>query len=430
MLRAHPARASRPIRQVVAALAAAVGAMNVPAGAGAQATLVVGQGGRYRSVTAAVAAARPGDRVLVRAATWREPTIVIRVPLTLEGEPGAVLDGGGTHGVVLVLADDVTIRGLVVRSTGSSQLDDRAGIRVREARNCRITGNRVEQTLFGIFLEKAAHCLVADNVVRGEPASQGATGNAIQAWQSDTIELARNDVRGHRDGIYFEFVRHALVHGNTSAGNQRYGLHFMFSDDCRYDDNRFVANGNGVAVMYSHRVQLTNNRFERNWGSAAYGLLLKEISDGMVRGNRFTGNSIALYLEDANRNEVAGNVFDGNGWAVRLLANAQDNTFTGNRFEANTFDVTTNSRTSFSTFDGNFWDRYRGYDLDHDNVGDVPFAPVRLFSLAVEQTPALLVLLRSPLVGVLDLAERVLPSLTPEMLVDRRPLMHAPGGGR
>ena len=65
-------------------------------------------------------------------------------------------------------------------------------------------------------------------------------------------------------------------------------------------------------------------------------------------------------------------------------------------------------------------------DLDHDGVGDVPHRPVRLFSLLVERNEPTLILLRTPVVKVLDAAERVLPSLTPEMLADPTPLMRRP----
>ena len=65
-------------------------------------------------------------------------------------------------------------------------------------------------------------------------------------------------------------------------------------------------------------------------------------------------------------------------------------------------------------------------DLDRDGVGDVPFRPVRLFALVVEQHGSALMLLRSPVVGILDAAERMLPVLTPDVLVDAHPLMRSP----
>lgn len=414
------------VRTCLLALAAAPCAL-APGRAEAQAaTVEVSPTGAVRRVGDALAIAPPGGRVLVRAGTYSEPPLVITRPVTLEGEPGAILDGGGTHTVLTVAADDVTVRGLTVRNTGPSQREERAGILVRDARGCRIERNRLEATLFAIYLSKASDCLVRDNVVRGPGRRQMVSGNGIHVWSSQRVQLTGNDVRGHRDGIYFEFVTRGRVEGNRSEQSARYGLHFMFSNDCRYEDNTFRENGNGVAVMYSTRVEMLRNRFERNWGSAAYGLLLKDINDSRIEGNLFLGNSVGLHLEGANRNTVLANTFRENGWALKTLANAEGNLFERNAFEANAFDVGTNSRANFSRFRENFWDRYRGYDLDRNGVGDVPHAPVRLFALVVEQSPPTLILLRSLLVDLLDLAERVIPSLTPETLVDERPLMRRP----
>jgi len=200
----------------------------------------------------------------------------------------------------------------------------------------------------------------------------------------------------------------------------------MFSDSCNYEGNTFRANESGVAVMYSKRVRIAGNRFEQNQGSAAYGLLLKEITDSEVRENAFADNSVALHLEGSSRNDIADNDFVRNGWAVRVLADAPDNVLRGNAFAGNLFDVGTNSRTNYSTFEGNWWDRYRGYDLDRNGRGDVPHSPVRLFALLVEQSPPALILTRSVLVDLLDIAERVLPALSPETLRDGAPLMHPP----
>jgi nitrous oxidase accessory protein len=169
---------------------------------------------------------------------------------------------------------------------------------------------------------------------------------------------------------------------------------------------------------------MTRNRFEDNWGPAAYGLLLKDIKDSRVEGNLLSRNSTGLYAEGSDRIVVAGNQFLGNGWAVRLMADAIDNTFRRNRFEGNSFDVATNSsRGGASSFAENFWDGYAGYDLDRDGYGDVPFRPVRLFSVLVEQSEPAIILLRSFFLDLLDLAERVMPAITPERLVDTRPLM-------
>jgi len=76
-----------------------------------------------------------------------------------------------------------------------------------------------------------------------------------------------------------------------------------------------------------------------------------------------------------------------------------------------------------SAFAGNYWDGYAGYDLDHDGFGDAPYHPVRLFSVLVEQNEPMLILLRSFFLDLLDAAERLMPVITPDALVDAHPLM-------
>jgi nitrous oxidase accessory protein len=175
--------------------------------------------------------------------------------------------------------------------------------------------------------------------------------------------------------------------------------------------------------MFTKRVEMVANRFEDNWGAAAYGLLLKEITDSRLTSNVFRGNTTGLLADGASRLVATDNEFAANGWAVKLDANTQDGRFEGNEFVGNTFDVATNSREHSTTFAGNYWDEYRGYDLNRDGIGDVPHRPVRLFSLLVARNQPSLILLRSAFVTLLDAAERVLPALTPEMLVDATPSM-------
>jgi nitrous oxidase accessory protein len=391
------------------------------------AIITVSPGGAVPSLSAAMARARPGDTIVVEAGRYSEPAIVrVDRRVTIIGRGHPVLDAGGGHTLILVTADSVAIDSLTLENIGPSSTDDRAAIRLEGVRGCRVVGNTVRNSFFGIFGAKVTDCLIAGNTVTGPGRREQQSGNAIQLWYSGRVEVRDNVVEGHRDGIYLEFVTNSRLENNESRRNERYGLHFMFSDSCVYRRNRFHDNGAGVAVMYTKRVTMEGNQFTANQGQAAYGLLLKDITDGSVSGNRFESNTTGLYLEGSNRLQVHDNRFAANGWALRLLANATDNVFERNTFIGNAFDVATNSRSATSTFRHNYWDRYRGFDLDHDGFGDVPHRPVRLFSLVVEQNEPALILLRSLFVDLLDAAERVLPILTPEALIDSAPLMEQP----
>ncbi|HEU5155216.1 MAG TPA: nitrous oxide reductase family maturation protein NosD [Gemmatimonadales bacterium] len=385
--------------------------------------IVVDPRDEVSTLTVALSIARDGDRIVVRPGQYHEPTILINKRVTIVGDSGAVFDGGGDHQVFTVTADSVTLRGLEIREVGASATDDRAGIKVIEAKGCVIEANVLIDTFFGIYLSKTSGCVVRRNRLRASGTTEALSGNAIHSWSSDHLLIEENDIAGHRDGIYFEFTTAAKVRHNRSRSNLRYGLHFMFSNDCEYSGNVFEGNGAGVAVMYSKDVSMQDNRFEQNWGPAAFGLLLKEISDSRIERNRFAGNSVGLSAEGTNRLTVAGNDFERNGWAVLVMADAVETTFLNNQFSGNAFDVGTNSVNSATRFSGNYWDRYRGYDLDRDGTGDVPFAPVRLFGLVVQQHPPALILLHSFFIRLLDMAERALPVLTPPATVDSSPRM-------
>lgn len=385
--------------------------------------IVVGARGDATTIAAALVMASPGSEIRVTPGVYREHDLRISVPLTLIGDSAGatIVDAEGQGTVINVAAHNVTVRGFTLRNTGPSQLGVRAGVHVQGVSGCVVEHNRIEDALFGVYLDSTRGCVARHNQFVGSRESQMAAGNAVHAWSSTDVQVFENTIEGHRDGIYFEFVQGGVVSHNTVTASARYGMHFMFSHDCTYSDNTFRDNGNGVAVMYSRHVAMHRNTFADNHGAASYGLLLKDISDSELFGNVFTNNSIALYLEDSNRNRMEGNAFTSNGWAVRVLGSADSNYFVGNDFVRNSFDVSTNSRRASSTLRENFWDSYRGYDLNRDGFGDVPHAPVRLFALLVERSPTAMLMLRSLLVELLDLAERMIPTLTPATLVDARP---------
>lgn len=102
-----------------------------------------------------------------------------------------------------------------------------------------------------------------------------------------------------------------------------------------------------------------------------------------------------------------------------------DNTLKFNNFYKNTFDVSTNGSLVLNIFEQNYWDKYEGYDLDKDGIGDVPFHPLSLFGVIAEQNPSAMLLFRSFMITLLDRSERVMPSITPDNFIDQQPLMHS-----
>ena len=302
-------------------------------------------------------------------------------------------------------------------------LDDPGGIKVYDSKCVTITNNILDDNFFGIYLQYSKHCIIKNNKLTAYAVEEQQIGNGIHCWKSDSLQIIENNITGHRDGIYFEFVTNSIIWKNNSVKNIRYGLHFMFSNNDAYISNTFKNNGAGVAVMFTHKVKMVNNVFEENWGDAAYGLMLKEISDSYIYGNQFKKNTTGIYMEGTNRIKVEKNNLQANGWGMKIQASCMDNEITHNNFVNNTFDISTNGSVVLNNFDNNYWDKYEGYDLNKDKIGDIPYHPLSLFSIIVEKNPPAMLLFRSFMINLLDKSEKILPSLTPDNFIDNKPLM-------
>jgi nitrous oxidase accessory protein len=364
-----------------------------------------------------------GDTVLVRKGIYREGNIIINKSIRLIGIDEPILDGENKYEILTVSGKNIVIKGFHFRNSGYSSMNDYSSIDLVDAQFVLVENNHIEHSYFAIHVGNAAHCIIRNNIISGTPKTEQTSGNGIHLWKCDNMLVEGNDVQGHRDGIYFEFVTNSSIGFNNSHNNIRYGLHFMFSNYNAYIENTFNENGAGVAVMYSHHVMMFRNVFERNWGPSAYGILLKEISDAIIVRNKFIRNTVGILMESTNRIDVGLNDFSSDGWALRIQASCNESVIHHNNFTANTFDVATNGSLMLNRFYKNYWDRYEGYDMRKDGIGDIPYHPVSMYSMMVEQNPYSLILLRSFMVSLLDKAEKAIPSITPEDLVDNQPLM-------
>lgn len=347
-------------------------------------------------------------------------------PLVISGENFPELDGNNQFQIISIGADNARIEGFRFTNTGRSDMNEISAVKILNARNVVVNNNILENVFFGIYCQAASHCIVSNNKIKSIAVSELESGNGIHCWKSDSMSIIGNTVTGQRDGIYFEFVTHSTIKNNISKGNLRYGLHFMFSHNNVYSDNTFSNNGAGVAVMFSHRVTMTGNIFSENKGAGSYGILLKEISDSYIAGNHFSKNTVGVYMEGTSRILVEKNSFENNGWGFRIQSSCSDITVEKNKFVANTFDVATNGTLVLNKFNNNYWDKYEGYDLNKDGIGDVPYRPVSLYSMVAEEMPYSIMLYRSFMVMLLERSEKAIPGITPVDLKDDAPLMKSP----
>jgi nitrous oxidase accessory protein len=385
-------------------------------------------------IAPAVAAARDGDEIRVRAGVYREDLILTR-RLTIAGEGRVVLFGTGNGTVIDVRADGCEIRDLTIDGSGvgaGNQMD--AAVRLSSSHNV-VAGNVMRRVFYGVVIAGGADNLVTGNQIEGLlDLPFGRRGDGIYVYQGPRNHIVGNRIVGQRDAIFLQYAHDGLVEDNV-VERSRYGLHDMFSNDTIVRGNVFRTSLVGANVMNSKRLTLERNEFAHNRGVTAVGLTLKDCDASYVSQNRFTGNARGLQLDGSSANRFVKNRFAQNDVAVRLLASAERNTFSANEFIQNWSDVVESGRDSTNAWSadgiGNRWSRYRGFDFDGDGVGESAHSLLRPFERIEGSNELARLYLQSPAAGALDLAARSVPDALGASS-DQHPLTetHSRGTGR
>ncbi len=383
---------------------------------------------------AALDAARPGDTIQVPAGVY-QGNFVIRKSITLEGIGWPILDGNN-QGTVISIDNtaDVTIRGLVIRNTGTRLDKEDAGISAYGSPHLLVENNRLENTLFGVKVKDSEGSRIINNIIGAkEDLDVAARGDSVLIWYSQNSQLIGNQISHGRDVVLW-YNNGAVIRDNIIVDN-RYGLHFMYCDDNMVENNRLEGNSVGAFLMYSRRLILRHNIFANNRGPSGYGIGLKDIDGVEASDNLFSGNRVGMYFDNSPwsldvSQHFTRNAFTYNDIGLLFAPSVKRNYFSRNSFIDNAEQV---GLTSSGTFEGNgftvadegnFWSDYAGYDADGNGRGDVPYVSKSLFENMMDKNPALRLFQLSPAQQAIDLAARAFPIFQPQpKFSDNAPLL-------
>src|SRR5690606_11558869 len=135
-----------------------------------------------------------------------------------------IIDGQEKGQLFTVLTRNVTIKGLHFRNTGRSSLSEPSGVMLVNAKHVTVTGNRLENCYFGIYLSRSDSSTISGNTIYSDDAlPENDRGNGVHMWKSTNILVENNYITGQRDGIYLEFTTYSEMRHNLSEKNLRYG---------------------------------------------------------------------------------------------------------------------------------------------------------------------------------------------------------------
>lgn len=392
-------------------------------------------------------AAAPGSELILAEGLY-SGSILIDKPLTLRGEPGAILDGEGNGDVIRVTSPDVRIEGLTLRNSGFNLTDMNAGIHAeREAHRIHVEDNVLENVAFGLWLWHLEAPSVIGNRIAGNTAVRSQDrGDAIRLYNITGGTIADNDVRDSRDAIYVDTSRD-LTFRNNRLRDSRFGIHYMFTHGGKIVGNHTSGTRAGYALMMSRDLEVVNNRSERDMN---YGILMNYVNYSTIAGNDIRGITAwhgpggsehgvtlgaegkALFIYNSQSNEIRGNRLADSEMGIHLTAGSENNRLYANAFINNrqqVMYVATRHQEWSRDGRGNYWSDYLGWDLDGDGIGDTPYEPNDAVDRLLWRHPEARLLLHSPAVVALRWVQRQFPIFRAQGVQDSAPLMHAPDLG-
>ncbi len=391
--------------------------------------LTVGPQGDHATIRDALQAAAPGDTIVVTAGTYHEHLLLDR-PVVLVGEPGTVIEGDG-RGSVIVIRASATVRGFVIRGSGSDQSREDSGIIADGADAVRIEDNQFEDVLFGIYLKQCHNAIVRRNSIEGKNLALPLRGDGIHFWYSHNGTVTDNRLDRVRDLVIW-FSDSTLIRGNQ-VQDSRYGLHYMYSDHNVFEDNAFHGNRVGAFIMYSRGITFRGNVFAHAKGTTGRGIGFKDSDDIRAVGNFMIKNAVGISLDNSPSSERASNQFEDNvvaynDVAVAMLPSVHGNVFRANQFIDNVQPVAVagGGTALRNRWLENYWSDYVGFDADGDGHGDMPFVYERLSDDLFAKHQGLRLYNLSLATTALNLLGRVFPLLAPEpVVVDSLPRLVA-----
>lgn len=305
----------------------------------------------YSTIQAAVNAARPGDTVYVKTATYHQ-NVVVNKTLSLVGQDTTttIIDGSGIGDVVNITANSVNVTSFTIRNGQAGRPN--AGIGLEYSNNSNIVADVLADNWFGIYFNHCSDC----NVVGNNLTTNNGTGIALED-NSESNNVTRNEISGSKGtGIALEGSNYNSIIENNLTNN----VEGVVLYDNSYS-NTVV--GNGITA------------------SSDYALSLDDSSRNSLVENTITASTKGIgFIYGSTENNVTGNNVTANDEGIVLDSSSNSNIFLENDFAGNGQQVV--SAGSTNVWDdgsrGNYWSDYltkysNGSQTDNSGIWNTPY---------------------------------------------------------
>lgn len=373
------------------------------------------------SVQRAISEAKSGDIINIMPGVYKEKLTVDK-RLTIKGEEGVIIDGGGSGSVITLSTDNIVVEGLTIRNSGMKQ--DDSGIYINKANEIIVKRNVLENVHYGIFIANSKRNQIIENQITSYQSHFSKRGNGIHLFKGESNLVKGNEITKVQDGIYFDFTKKVNVTENHIS-DSRYAMHLMFSEEISAERNNIEKNITGFMVMDSSDIKIHSNRVADHFHVRGFGVLIYESNGIEIAENEIVRNSTGLSMEKGTQTIARKNLIAANQVGLEFKRGDEQNTFTENNFIGNVVQskISDGDMRLDNGEKGNYWDDYNSFDLTGDGIGEEAYKAGSLYDNLLQTQPYWQFYFESPSVKLWIKAESLFPSMGAVNVYDSKPLI-------
>jgi nitrous oxidase accessory protein len=355
--------------------------------------------------------------------------ITINKPITIIGVGDKVIIDGENKGTVITAKGSyITLKNLIIINSGSRHEKLDSAIKISDGKQNEISNCIIKDCLFGIDIQMVSNSIISNNKITSKNFDLGLRGDGLRLWYSNDNIIKHNSLIKSRDMVVW------YSHGNIIEENYgeycRYSLHFMYAGKNYVRNNKYKFNSVGIFFMYSQDTIATGNVVQSSLGATGIGIGLKDASNFTIKDNTILYCAQGFYIdrspfEPDTNNWIEKNKILYNSEAMHFHSLSENNVIQQNIIMGNIEDVVNDSRgskTNKNKIVGNYWDNYKGFDKNGDNIGDTSHKVYQYADQLWVYNPDVKFFYGSPVISLLNFLAKLAPFSKPLFLLeDKKP---------
>ncbi len=358
--------------------------------------------------------------------------ITINKPLKIIGKKGAkvIIKNSGIGTIITIKSSNVLLQNLTIKSSGHRKEVLDSGIKGEGINNITIKKCHIEDVLYGINLSSVKNLKIISNFISSKDEKRPLRGDGIKLWYATNVTIKNNTIQKVRD-THIDRSNNIIIKDNKYLDN-RFAIHFEYSKNITIENNFFQYNDVDILTEATKNLKILNNKLLSGKGTARIGVVLKGGSNILVENNIIKYNAKGLYVDakpsklKKTKRYIISNEISFNLEALHFHAIIANNVIKYNKIHDNLEDVVKDIigyKNVNNVVEYNYWGAYRGFDRNHDNIGDTPYIIKRYMDKLWSYDNKIKFFYGSVVIALANFLCEIAPFSEPEFILeDKKPI--------